>query len=126
MEAKSSNSSNNPTEIKSATFSMKNFGGLFNAHWLTGNLNFVLFLSFLAIIYIANGHMSDKTIRNINKTKQELKQLQFEYKTLKSEVMFKSEEAQVLQASAPLGLKVSSEIPQRLQLQVSSNPKKEQ
>ena len=61
---------------KGSFFSMKIFGGLLNAQWLTGNLNFVLFLSFLAIIYIANGHMSDKTIRNINKTKQELKQLE--------------------------------------------------
>jgi hypothetical protein len=124
MEATSSNTT--PTnEKKVSSFSIKNFGGLFNAQWLTGNMNFVLFLSFLAIIYIANGHMSDKTIRNINKTKQELKQLQFEYKTLKSEVMFKSEEAQVLQASAPLGLKVSSEIPQRLQLQVLPTSKSE-
>lgn len=124
MEATSSNTI--PTnEKKSSSFSMKNFGSLFNAQWLTGNLNFVLFLSLLAIIYIANGHMSDKTIRNINKTKQELKQLQFEYKTLKSEVMFRSEEAQVLQASAPLGLKVSSEIPQRLQLQVLPTSKDE-
>jgi hypothetical protein len=124
MEVTSSNTT--PTnEKKGSFFSMKIFGGLLNAQWLTGNLNFVLFLSFLAIIYIANGHMSDKTIRNINKTKQELKQLQFEYKTLKSEVMFRSEEAQVLQASAPLGLKVSSEIPQRLQLQVLPNSKGE-
>lgn len=124
MEVTSSNTT--PTnEKKGSFFSMKSFGGLLNAQWLIGNLNFVLFLSFLAIIYIANGHMSDKTIRNINKTKQELKQLQFEYKTLKSEVMFRSEEAQVLQASAPLGLKVSSEIPQRLQLQVLPNSKGE-
>jgi hypothetical protein len=124
MEVTSSNTT--PTnEKKVSSFSIKNLGGVFNAQWLTGNLNFVLFLSFLAIIYIANGHMSDKTIRNINKTKQELKQLQFEYKTLKSEVMFKSEEAQVLQASAPLGLKVSSEIPQRLQLQVLPTSKSE-
>ena len=124
MEVTSSNTT--PTnEKKVSSFSIKNLGGVFNAQWLTGNLNFVLFLSFLAIIYIANGHMSDKTIRNINKTKQELKQLQFEYKTLKSEVMFRSEEAQVLQASAPLGLKVSSEIPQRLQLQVLPNSKGE-
>lgn len=114
------NQTNNTTEPKSATTIIKNIGGFLSVQWLTQNLNFILFLSLLAIIYIANGHMSDKTIRNINKTKQELKQLQFEYKTLKSEIMFKSEEAQVLQAASPLGLKVSTEIPQRLQLQVSS------
>jgi hypothetical protein len=53
-------------------------------------------------------------VRKINSTNNELKELQFEYKTLKSEVMFKSEEVEVLKASAPLGLKISRETPQRL------------
>lgn len=96
---------------------LKAVGSLFSAKWLTGNMNFFLFLSLLAVIYIANGHMADRTIRNINKTQKELKELQFEYKTVKSEVMFRSEEAQVLKAAEPLGLKISSEVPQRLQLQ---------
>jgi cell division protein FtsL len=85
--------------------------------WLTGNMNYFMFLCLLAVLYIANGHMADKTIRDINKTQKELKELQFEYKTLKSEVMFKSEEAQVLQAAEPLGLKISTDMPQRLQQQ---------
>ncbi len=104
-------------------FSLKAVGGLFNAKWLTGNMNFFMFLSFLAVLYIANGHMADKTIRNIAKTQKELKELQFEYKTVKSEVMFKSEEAQVLKAAEPLGLKISSEVPQRLQLQTTKERK---
>lgn len=96
--------------------SFKSIAGLFNSQWLTGNLNFFLFLSFLTVVYIANGHWADKTVRNINKTENELKDLQFEYKTVKSELMFKSEEAQVLKVSEPLGLKISNEIPQRLQI----------
>jgi type III secretory pathway component EscV len=80
-------------------------------------MNFFLFLSVLAVLYIANGHLSDKTIRNINKTQNELKELEYQYKTLKGEVMFKSEEEQVLKATEPLGLKISKEVPQRLQLE---------
>jgi len=72
---------------------------------------------FLGVLYIANGHVADKAIRNINKTENEVKQLQYEYKTLKSEVMYKSEEAQVVKKAEPLGLKVSKEMPQRLQLE---------
>jgi len=90
---------------------------VFNTQWITGNMNFFLFLSLLAVLYIANGHLADKTIRNINKTQREIKELQYEYKTVKSEVMFKSEEAQVLKAVEPLGLKISKEVPKRLQLQ---------
>jgi cell division protein FtsL len=90
---------------------------VFNYQWITGNMNFFLFLCFLGVLYIANVHLADKTIRNINKTENEVKQLQYEYKTLKSEVMYKSEEAQVVKQAEPLGLKISKEMPQRLPLE---------
>ena len=89
---------------------------VFQYQWITANMNFFLFLSLLTVLYIANGHLADKTIRNISKTQNQLKDLQFEYKTLKSEVMYKSEEGQVLKAAEPLGLKISKEMPQRLQV----------
>ena len=89
--------------------------GIFNYQWIVMNIPFFLFLSVLAVLYIANGHRADKTIRKINATGTELKELQYEYKTLKSEVMFKSQELQIVKASEPLGLKVSKEIPQRLE-----------
>jgi len=88
--------------------------GLFNYQWIVRNIPFFLFLSVLAVLYIANGHRADRTIRKINSTTTELKELQYEYKTLKSEVMFKSEERQIVKASEPLGLKVSKEMPQRI------------
>ena len=94
----------------------KAFGDLLSeGSWITKNLNYFLFLSGIAILYIANGHMADKTIRNINVTTQQIKDLQYEYKTVKSEVMYKSEEAQVEKAAEPLGLKITKDVPQRLQ-----------
>ncbi len=98
------------------TGKLKGLGELFSGgKWITKNLNFFLFLTGLAVLYIANGHMADKTLRNINKTQQEIKDLQFEYKTVKSEVMYKSEEAQVEKAAEPLGLKITKDVPVRLQ-----------
>ncbi len=88
--------------------------GLFNYQWIVKNTVFFLFLSVLTVLYIANGHKADKTIRRINSTTSELKDLQYEYKTLKSEVMYRSEEGQIVKASEPLGLKVSKDQPQRL------------
>ncbi|WP_237722051.1 FtsL-like putative cell division protein [Sediminibacterium roseum] len=88
--------------------------GLFNYQWIVKNIPFFLFLSALTILYIANGHKADKTIRRINSTTNELKELQYEYKTLKSEMMFRSEERQVVTATQPLGLQVSKETPVRL------------
>jgi hypothetical protein len=90
---------------------------VFRYEWITSNMNFFFFMSILAVVYIANGHLADKTIRNINKTQNELKELQYRYKTLKSEVMFESEEEQVLKAATTLDLKICKELPQRLYLE---------
>ena len=101
------NSSSNKNPLK----------GLFNYQWIASNIPFFLFISLLAVLYIANGHMADRAIRNINTTTKQLKELQFEYKTIKGEVMFKSEENQIIKATEPLGLKVAKELPQRLQVE---------
>jgi len=82
--------------------------------WILKNLLFFLFVALLAVIYIANGHMADNTIRDITVTAKEVKELQYEYKSLKSEEMFKSREAQIVQATAPLGLKISNDPPMKL------------
>ncbi|TAL44143.1 MAG: hypothetical protein EPN92_09185 [Chitinophagaceae bacterium] len=72
---------------------------------------FFLFLAVLAVLYIYNGHYADKTIRNINKTAKEVKELQWEYKTVKSEVMFRSKQSELVKAVEPLGLKELIEAP---------------
>ena len=77
----------------------------FSHQWMVKNIPFFLFLSLLAVLYIFNGHYSDKTIKDINKTSKEVKELQYEYKTLKSEVMFRSKQSELAKAVAPLGLK---------------------
>ena len=78
---------------------------LFGYRWIVKNLPFFLFLSGLAIVYIANGHFADNTVRNINKVNRELKELQYEYKTLKSEVMFRSKQSELAKSVETLGLK---------------------
>jgi len=57
------------------------------------------------VIYIYNGHYADKTNRNINRTAKEVKELQHEYKTVKSEVMFRSKQSELAKTVEPLGLK---------------------
>lgn len=85
--------------------------GLFSYQWILKNLVFFLFVAFLAVLYIANGHEADKTIRDINLTARDIKELKYEYKTLKSEVIFRSRETQIVQAASALGLKVSVQPP---------------
>ena len=76
-----------------------------NYQSIVKQIPFFLFLALLAIIYIYNGHYADKTIRDINKTAKEVKELQHEYKTVKSEVMFRSKQSELVKAVEPLGLK---------------------
>ena len=83
----------------------------FNYQWIVKNLPFFGFLAVLAILYIYNGHYSDTTIKNINKTSKELKELQYEYKSIKSEVMLRSKQSELAKAVAPLGLKELTEPP---------------
>ena len=78
---------------------------LLNYQWIVRNISFFLFLAVLAVIYIYNGHYADKTARNINRVSKELKELQYEYKTLKSEVMFRSKQSELARAVEPFGLK---------------------
>jgi len=66
---------------------------------------FFLFLAMLAVLYIYNGHYADKTIRNINRTAKEVKELRYEYTAVKSEVMFQSKPSELVKAVEPLGLK---------------------
>jgi hypothetical protein len=44
-------------------------------------------------------------VRNINKVNHELKELQYEYKFLKSEVMFRSKQSEIAKTVETLGLK---------------------
>lgn len=78
---------------------------LLNYQWIIRNFPFFLFLSMLAVVYIYNGHYADKTVRNINVVNKELDELNYEFKTLKSEVMFRSKQSELAKAVAPYGLK---------------------
>ena len=80
-------------------------------HWIMKNIGFFLFLAALAVVYIYNGHYADKIVRDINRTNKELKELQYEYKTLKSEVMFRSKQSELAKAVEPFGLKELTQPP---------------
>jgi len=73
--------------------------------WLVDNMVYFLFLAALAIVYIYNGHYADKVSREISHTTGELKELEFEYKTVEGDILFRSKESEVVKAVAPLGLK---------------------
>jgi hypothetical protein len=73
--------------------------------WIVRNIPFFLFLAILTILYIANGHFADKTTRKINALEKHLKEMEYEFKTAKRNVIFRSKESELVKAVEPLGLK---------------------
>lgn len=92
-------------ENKKKSFPKKKRVRLLYNRWLVKNIPFYLFAAALAVIYIANGHYADKTIREINATAKHLKEMEYEFKTVKRDVIFRSKESELAKAVEPLGLK---------------------
>lgn len=81
---------------------------------IVANLPFVLFLAFLALIYIANGHYAVKNIRAINKLSTEVKTLQWSYLDIKSDLMHESKLSKVAEQVSAYGLKIPNTPPVRI------------
>ena len=94
-----------------------------NYTWIIKHFVFLMFLALLAVIYIANGHWADNTMRDINITQKQVKDMEYEYKNLKSLEMYRSRESQVTQAAAALGLKPAAEPPVKLEMETLQNEK---
>lgn len=80
-----------------------------------------MFLAMLAVLYIYNGHYADKTIRKINRTAKEVKELKYEYIAVKSKVMYQSKQSELVKVVEPLGLKELTQSPAVLKDSAGSN-----
>ncbi len=76
----------------------------FRYEWIIRNVPFFLFLTLLAIVYIANGHYADNTIRKINKTTRLLKEQEYEFKSLNSKLMFQNRMTELSKVLDTIGL----------------------
>lgn len=73
-----------------------------------------LFLMFLGILYIGNGHFAENTIRRMDKVQKEVEDLRADYHTLKADYMFDSKQSEVSLKVKKLGLRESSEPPVKI------------
>ncbi len=78
---------------KRNAFSVPNFQ---LTQFLLRNLPFLLFLGFLATIYIANAHYAERNVRHIQELQREIKEQRWFYMSLESENMFNSLRSEVL------------------------------
>ncbi|MBE0649091.1 MAG: hypothetical protein IH596_15070 [Bacteroidales bacterium] len=79
-------------------------GDFLSREGVVKNLPFLAFLAIIAIIYIANTYYAEKTFKDIEATKVELKELRYQYITTKSNLMYISKQSEVARRAKLLGL----------------------
>ncbi len=72
---------------------------------LVGNLPFISFLALLCILYISNNHFAVQVQREINAQNKKLKELRWKNMDIKSQLMGKQMESQMIKDVALIGLK---------------------
>lgn len=85
--------------------------GSLSAKLIFENLPFVLFLGFLATIYIANSHYAENQARAIKDMQREVRELKREYNSLKAEIMFNSRHSEVERRVEDFGLRADRKSP---------------
>lgn len=86
----------------------------FDRNQIVNNMPFILYITLLIMCYIANSYNTERIIREIDKTKLELREKSAEFISTRSQLMFESKQSAVAQSAAPYGLKESTEPPHTL------------
>ena len=77
-------------------------------------LPFLLYISFLAMLYIANTYYSEKKVFEIEKVKRELKELRSECISIEAKLMYYSRQSEVVKRIIPYGIKESLIPPKKI------------
>ena len=88
--------------------------GFISTEKATSALPFIMYLALLGMIYIANMHLAEKTIRDIDDITKEVKERGWDYKTAKADMAFKSTLTEVAKRADTLGVRQSIEPPQKI------------
>jgi hypothetical protein len=93
-----------PKVKKGAGKVSRSLANIFSGNFLSKDnvvsfLPFIFFMTFMGILYIANGYYAEKVVRDLHKTGNDVKELRSEYITIKSELNYKSKQSQVAQAT---------------------------
>lgn len=91
-------------------FSMERF----SSRSFLGYVPFIGFMGFLAILYIANRHYAERTVREIDQIGREVKELSWDYKSMSAELMKLTTQSQIAKRVDSMGLKERVEPPKKI------------
>jgi hypothetical protein len=80
-------------------------GDIFSKDSFFKTIPYLGYLTLLAIAYISNTYYAEKTFRQIEKIKVELRELRFQYISSKSELMYYGKQTEIAKRVLPAGLK---------------------
>jgi hypothetical protein len=103
-------------EIQKNFFTQLFTEGVISKQTATSFLPFIIFIAFLGMIYIANRHFAENNIRDIDKLSTEVKELSWDFKSLKADLMLKSTQTEVAKEVDTLGLMEPNEPPLKIVL----------
>ncbi len=101
------------SEIKGKEKSREGFikslisGSLISERLILGNLGFILMLTLIGAIYIANRFHAEKTIRSIDRLNVEVKELRSEAMSTTAELMYISKQSEVQRLVRIRGLELN-------------------
>jgi len=109
---KESRKESKPQKSRKKGVLAKGLSSVFSGTFLSSDktlkhLPYILFLTAIAILYIANGFYADDKIRQVNKLSNEIKEKHSEFISTTSELMFVSKQSEVAKAAENLGIKES-------------------
>ncbi len=84
--------------------------------WIYANLPFICFVCVLLLVYIANAHQAEKKVRQIQALKKEIRELNYQYRGVKNQIMYGSTPSQVADKVKKMDLKVSEELPKKINI----------
>lgn len=90
------------------------FSGRAGSFLVMENLPFMIFLAFLAIVYIANTRFAEGKVREIQVLQKEVKELNYEYMSLKSKLMQSSMQSEVAKKMEKVGLQELTDRPYKI------------
>jgi len=93
--------------------------GVLNGSFLTrehvlGNMPFILFVSGLMLCYIGYGYWTERTVRELERTRTELNEMRAEYLTIQARLDEAEQQSQVGEQLGAMGLKDSRVPPYRI------------
>jgi len=89
-------------------------GSFLTKERVLGNMPFILFCAGLMLCYIAYGYWTERTVRDLDRTSGELKEMRSEYLTVRSHLEQAQQQSHVASDMTALGLRDDGPPPIRI------------